>query len=86
MIIKKLATKPKGVTRFQTHKDCLKYSKDTNCIIIDFTEYKLLQLISQTKFSERKIVLLDILSKYQKGILTIGWENGNRPIFSTIIR
>ncbi len=86
-MVKKLAVKPLGSTEFQLHKSQLTLPQGfPKSKILDFTEYKLLRLVRQARDQDRKLALLDLLAKYRKGDVAIGWESGSKPVYTSVTR
>ena len=86
-MVKKLSVKPLGSTEFQLHTSQLSLSQGfPRNRLLDFTEHKLLKLIRSARDQDRKLALLDLLAKYRKGEVAVGWEGGSKPVYTPVTR
>jgi len=86
-MVKKLASKPLNCTEFQLHKSQLPLPQGfSSTRLLDFTEYKLLGLIRQSRDNDRKYALLNLLADYKAGKVAIAWENGSKPVYVQVTR
>lgn len=86
-MVKKLSAKPPGSTEFQLHVNQLPLPQGfPKNKLLDFTEYKLLGLLRVARDNDRKLALLDLLTKYRKGEVAVGWEGGSKPVYINVIR
>lgn len=86
-MVKKLLARPVGCTEFQLHKSQIPLPQFfPHNKLVDFSEFKLLGLIRAARDQERKLALLDLLAKYRKGDVAIGWESGSKPVYTNVTK
>jgi len=64
-------------TDFVMHISRIQICKDSKCVIIDFTERKLLKYAKTTKDKQQQLVIMALVVDYKAGHVAVAWKNGN---------
>lgn len=81
---RRLKSTPAGhCTEYHLHKS--QTSERANKNILDFSAFKIMQLMSKTTDESQRLMLAALLRDYREGHVAVGWQNGT-PVWIRVTK